>query len=61
MVDVCLQWNTRVCAICGQCYGVHSDLGAYCPSPASEGPVYLQTTFAELHCEAKTTPAAVSS
>jgi hypothetical protein len=56
MVAVCLRWNARVCAICAQCYGVHSEYGAYCPSSASAGPVYLKSTFVELHREGDVRP-----
>jgi len=51
MVDICLRWNTRICAKCWQYYGVHSESGAHCPNPASAGATYLETRFAELRSE----------
>jgi hypothetical protein len=60
IVDICLRWNERVCAICGQCYGAHSELVAHCPSSAREGPVYLQTIFLEQRCEEKARPRATT-
>jgi hypothetical protein len=60
MVDVCLRWTERVCAICGRCYGAHSEMGAHCPDSALENPVYLKTTF-ELRCEGKARPRATES
>ena len=51
LAEVCLQWNARICANCGQCYGVHSVPNGLCPGAASPEGDYLQTSFRELDRE----------
>ncbi len=47
IVEGYLQRNARICAICGQRYQDHSIAGDYCPDLATEGAIYLSTSFAE--------------
>jgi hypothetical protein len=61
VVEVCLQRNNRTCINCGQRYGDHCRVDAYCPDPSSTNLVYLQTRFAERDADERITARAANA
>lgn len=61
LAEVCLQWNARICANCGQCYGIHSDSDGLCSGAVSPGGDYVPTSFSELDHEKQVAASAAAS